>query len=34
MRLGPAVSTVEVRIEEEGEIDAAGGGTNKTIRPY
>jgi hypothetical protein len=32
MRLGIALLTVEVRIEEEGEIDAAEGVTNKTIR--
>jgi hypothetical protein len=31
MRLGLALTTVEVEIGEEGEIDAAEGVTNKTI---
>jgi hypothetical protein len=34
MRLGPALTTVEVEIEEEGEIGAAEGVTNKAIRLY
>jgi hypothetical protein len=34
MRLGLALTTVEGGIEEEGEIDAAEGVTNKTIRLY
>jgi hypothetical protein len=32
MRLGLALTTVEVEIEEEGEIGAAEGVTNKAIR--
>jgi len=32
MRLGLALMTVEVEIEEEGEIDAAEGVTSKTAR--
>jgi hypothetical protein len=34
MRLGLTLTTVEVEIEEEGEIDAAEGVTNKAIRLY
>jgi len=34
MRLGLPLTTVEVEIEEEGEIDAAEGVTNKAIRLY
>ncbi len=32
MRLGLTLATVAVEIEEEGEIDAEVGGTNKSIR--
>ena len=34
MRLGLTLTTVEVEIEEEREIDAAEGVTNKAIRLY
>jgi hypothetical protein len=34
MRLGLALTTVAVEIEEEGAIDAAEGVTNKAIRLY
>jgi hypothetical protein len=34
MRLGLALTTVAVEIEEEGTIDAAEGVTNKAIRLY
>jgi hypothetical protein len=34
MRLGLTLTTAAVEIEEEGEIDAAEGVTNKVIRLY